>query len=804
MHPSGHTIFKLSKVQRAKAGTIESHTPSTEIVGNIMNLSSVSISASEGEVLGKGLKFIPAPQKVEREPIVQAAVRVVRKAKLAYFFRHRKSKQRLPFEIKSQWTPEDNHFPEELLKGLDKIIETAENIELSEPKSNISKDQRNTLKRLMRNKQIVIKPADKGSAIVVQDRCSYIWEAKRQLGNTKNYIKLKEPMYPTTADWYADILYDLHDKGFLTDKQLLYLFPPSEPRPRRFYLLPKIHKEPAKWSKPHLIPPGRPVISDCSSESYAIAEYIDYWLQPLATSHPAYLKDTNDVLSKINEMVIPGDALIVTADVDAMYTNIEHEQGLAAIRQALKDHPDPSRPPDEVLLKLLDWGLSRNDFEFDGEFYLQTCGTAMGKKFSPSYANIFMAQWEKRVLSQAQLKPLIYKRFLDDIFMIWTHGREALDNFLTYLNADNPCITLKAEISEKSVDFLDLTIFKGPRFSREGILDTKVYHKPTDTMQLLHKESFHPKHTFSGIIKSQVIRYDRLSTNKADFEHSCRQLFEALAPRGYSRRFLGKIKGDTLSELEAKRAGTPRRPATTPPIPSISHGSSKPCGGSRCRLCLAIKSTDRFRSSVTHREYTISDHLTCTSSKVVYLIQCKQCGIQYVGQTGRSLRQRFWKYFSDIDSWADNLVADHFNLCGSIANLEVIPIAQVPLESEPEATNTLLDLETHWIRSLATVSPQGLNAKDSLEPAILPLVVPYSETAREWVVRAKQAWREHIRPAYHTELPFRLIPAFSKNDNLKDLLCKAKLPALGDSPREPDPEGAEDDLANLVSLALNL
>ena len=79
----------------------------------------------------------------------------------------------------------------------------------------------------------------------------------------------------------------------------------------------------------------------------------------------------------------------------------------------MKKYPDPHRP-DEHLLKLLEINLTKNDFEFDSKFYLQVKGTAMGKKFAPSYANIFMADWEGTALATFALKPLAYFRCLDD------------------------------------------------------------------------------------------------------------------------------------------------------------------------------------------------------------------------------------------------------------------------------------------------------------------------------------------------------------------------------------------------------
>jgi hypothetical protein len=46
----------------------------------------------------------------------------------------------------------------------------------------------------------------------------------------------------------------------------------------------------------------------------------------------------------------------------------------------------------------------------------------MDKKFAPHSADIFMAQFERDALAKCPLKPLIYLRYLDDIFIVWTHG----------------------------------------------------------------------------------------------------------------------------------------------------------------------------------------------------------------------------------------------------------------------------------------------------------------------------------------------------------------------------------------------
>jgi len=66
--------------------------------------------------------------------------------------------------------------------------------------------------------------------------------------------------------------------------------------------------------------------------------------------------------------------------------------------------------------------LEDNIFKFNGRIYRQKFGTAMGTKMAPSFANIFMSDLENRFLQTQRILPLIWRRYTDDIFTIWTHG----------------------------------------------------------------------------------------------------------------------------------------------------------------------------------------------------------------------------------------------------------------------------------------------------------------------------------------------------------------------------------------------
>ncbi|XDV42480.1 hypothetical protein PO909_011135 [Leuciscus waleckii] len=313
------------------------------------------------------------------------------------------------------------------------------------PRQNLPPEEVKALEELISRRDIVIKPADKGSAVVIMDRGRYVQEGQRQLTDRSFYRKLTAPIFLESVPRIEGVVEALEKTGFICRRQANYLRGEVAPRPRRFYLLPKVHKPKEKWLNPFM-PPGRPIVSDCGSESHRIAEFIDFYLNPLATRHSSYIRDTNDFLDKVNNLRVPPGAILFSLDVESLYTNIETPLGLKAVRDCFSRYPDASRP-DEAILELLELSLTCNDFEFEGEFYLQIKGTAMGKRFAPAYANIYMAQWEETVFPKCEKTPLSYLRFLDDVWGVWSHSQQDFETFLGVLNAHHASIKVQAVVN---------------------------------------------------------------------------------------------------------------------------------------------------------------------------------------------------------------------------------------------------------------------------------------------------------------------------------------------------------------------
>ncbi|GFN76433.1 hypothetical protein PoB_000293900 [Plakobranchus ocellatus] len=221
-------------------------------------------------------------------------------------------------------------------------------------------------------------------------------------------------------------------------------------------------------------------------------------------------------------------------DVSALYTNIPHGEGIGACKSALKKWRDPnSTPSSSFLCDLIKIILTCNRFQFADDMWLQIHGAAMGKCMAPSYANLFMGELEDKLLASAATKPKIWLRYIDDIFLIWTHGCSNLDTFIAHANNFHPSIKFSSTISSFHVSFLDVLISLS-----DGILHTDLYSKPTDTFNYLHWSSCHPYHTKKNIPYSLAFRLIRICSSEEDLKNRLHQLSLHLQTRGYPLRHI--------------------------------------------------------------------------------------------------------------------------------------------------------------------------------------------------------------------------------------------------------------------------
>ena len=88
----------------------------------------------------------------------------------------------------------------------------------------------------------------------------------------------------------------------------------------------------------------------------------------------------------------------------------------------------------------------------------------MGTTMVPALASIVVAYYEENYLESLQQRPLLWRRYIDDVLAIWPYTKMDFQNFFHNLNLIHPDLRFTLEISYTSVNFLDLTIYKGLTF----------------------------------------------------------------------------------------------------------------------------------------------------------------------------------------------------------------------------------------------------------------------------------------------------------------------------------------------------
>ena len=658
-----------------------------------MNLSNKKFSKAEYNLLNKNLNFCPSPGKYNKKTFEKDIDAFTRRIKLKAHFNNNddsdSNTNKKDFYIKgnSTWTPHNPHHTiKTFIEAFSNEIKDLPDTTVNNRKKNLKKSELKALEDFQQREEIVITKTDKGGAVVIQDVSDYINEAKRQLSDQNFYTKCSKDLTYEHNRKVNTTIDSLKKSNLLTEKTANML-KTNNPKTPKFYTLPKIHKENN---------PGRPVISSINCHTANLSKFVDYHLQEHVTKTSSYVKDTTDFLNKTKDINVPPNSLLVTMDVKSLYTNIPNGEGLSAINDTLKNSNTPTSLK-TVILTFLELILTLNNFIFNSEHYLQIKGCAMGTKCAPSYANLFMDNFEtKYIYPTTRLKTKLYLRFIDDIFMLWTGTLEDLKNFELAINEIHHSIKLTFDYSYESINFLDTTVIITP----SGRLETKIFKKPTDRSNYLHNTSYHPSPLKNNIPYGQALRLKKICSNNDDYVTSLNELKSAFLKRGYQEhhltqqfekaslidrsnllRYQGKNEQQNSQLLfittynkslpriksafdkhwnllqineELKQAFTHspklvyRRNKNLRDFigqttiknnkvqkrKELKPGKCRPCLTSIRNLCCRqITSTSSFTSSQTGKDFKIYHNTTCRSKNIIYLMECRKCKTQYVGKS---------------------------------------------------------------------------------------------------------------------------------------------------------------------------
>ena len=124
----------------------------------------------------------------------------------------------------------------------------------------------------------------------------------------------------------------------------------------------------------------------------------------LRRQSPHFIKNSTDFVETIKDLEVPPGRKMVSYDVTTLFTSIPVDQTIKIVERRLIQDQHLSKRSELCigqLLQLLTFCLNNTYFCYNGTFYKQKHGTAMGSSVSPVIANLYMEDFEKKAIASA-------------------------------------------------------------------------------------------------------------------------------------------------------------------------------------------------------------------------------------------------------------------------------------------------------------------------------------------------------------------------------------------------------------------
>jgi hypothetical protein len=409
-------------------------------------------------------------------------------------------------------------------------------------KRNFSYNQLQTaISTLLNNDELIVKPADKNMGLCIMDKTWY----KQTMLATLQDINKFTPFSFTEVGEIVDEVRAFIEHGVdqlhgIRGRNAVIRFLKESPavlKPAAMYGLMKIHKLPKRSLR--LIAPNHSWIT------VKLSRWLAFMLQEIVDKEKSILSGSHDFLKTLETTPFPKEELwFLTFDVVDLYGSIPHRIAIDIVYEIAKDRVGVGMASTMKALLLV--VLNNNIVEFDGLYYKQLLGIAMGTACAPAFANLFMTEVDKNTRVSFSQVIKCYRRYLDDGCLI-LHGshdqvQEVMDSLIN--NQWAQYIKFTYTISEKSAVFLDLVLYKGPRYKASGLLDVRMYQKALNAYQYIPFKSYHQPSTLKGWVKGELKRIIRTHTEYSKCVLVANLFLQRLLARGYRAAFVKEIAAD--------------------------------------------------------------------------------------------------------------------------------------------------------------------------------------------------------------------------------------------------------------------
>ncbi|XP_062701697.1 uncharacterized protein LOC134285243 [Aedes albopictus] len=518
--------------------------------------------------------------------------------------------------------------------------------------------ERETRSFLKQHPNLYVLKADKGNKTVIMHKQDYVARMDQLLADTNTYEKTQRD--PTSA-------FQTKNNGIVRRLENLGLLDAATARRLRTYkaVCPRIYGQP-KTHKPGL--PLRPVVPCMTSPSYELSKFVGAIIQ--RSLHSKYnISDSFKFCELVNTVTLPEGHVMVSFDVVSLFTCIPQ----TLVRKSIIKHWDEIGTHTDICLDLFlevtAFCIECSYFSFNGSFYKQKFGTAMGNPLSPMIADLVMEDILDQAVEAVPFPIPYLKKYVDDLFLALPGDKIEMVQEIFNSQDENLQFTVEREQNNR-LPFLDMVMTR----NQNQTITTEWYMKPISSGRFLNYRSLHSFNQKMNVAFNFAKRVYTFTTNHREEEVESvirRQLLVNDYPNTLISRVINRVKlhrqqVDTAMEANENRPDegeTVFRSLTN--IDGLSQQIIKTLRR-EYPTRIATKTTNTVGAILPQiKDKTPNDE----QSNIIYKINCDNCDGCYIGMTTTKLKTRISGHRSNVRRLTTLREAGHTNADAAIISI---------------------------------------------------------------------------------------------------------------------------------------
>jgi predicted GIY-YIG superfamily endonuclease len=639
-----------TKIEKLSKGDVKLDSINSKKV--VYNISSRPLTDDEESILSKGLQFC-----IE--------------TKIKNTIEFKTEIEMMAFSILKQlYKPDETSLNSCLTECIHRAADQSLKINKNKKIINVNKNELIALKSLLKDQNIVIMKADKGSACVIMDKEHYKSKVGELLSTGTSFKKIDDFDERGKANTIEHVVKKMENK---LDHRLNELKKAKKlsqddydyvrctgSRCSVLFCNPKVHKEGM---------PLRPIISTANSYNYKLAKFLTKLVEDARPKPKSYVKDSFSFARLIQLQKPVANDVMISLDVESLFTNVPVYEAIELAIKIITDKKKIDKNYTKLTAKdlrnLFQLAVTNTPFRFYNKLYMQIDGVSMGSPLAPILADVFMTYIEQRIDEYEHSDKIkLYLRYVDDTFIIFNGKENDAQQLVEFVNKLHTKLKFTYEIENNfESPFLDVKVIK-----QRTKFETTVFRKKTHTGQLLHWQSCQAKKYKIGLIKTLTFRALSICSSKQLLEEQCELIETTMIHNGYPVNLVRRKIKNTIEQYQ-KNASTTKNKSKIGKqlfIPLTYYGDET--------IIMSNKIKDMIKSLFPTIEVIFGYKKGLTLGKlftknfkgkdpmeigVIYKLTCSACDQVYIGQTKLNVNERMKQHKEGLYKPETSRAADH-------------------------------------------------------------------------------------------------------------------------------------------------